>query len=102
MWIGVTWFTCEAKVTLIFLFSFAFLLRSRLLSRSPTMAAAPPNAFRAALQRIGINAPTRTAINENGFETIIDLATVQEDDLDRLPKHLEAWRNPAAGPNNQV
>jgi len=32
----------------------------------------------------------------------MDLATVQEDDLDRLPKHLEAWRDPAAGPNNQV
>jgi hypothetical protein len=64
--------------------------------------AAPANAFRSALQRIGINAPTRAAINENGFETIMDLATVQEDDLDRLPKHLEAWKDPTAGPNNQV
>jgi hypothetical protein len=64
--------------------------------------AAPAQAFRSALQRIGINAPTRAAINENGFETIIDLSTVQEDDLDRLPKHLEAWRDPTAGPNNQV
>jgi hypothetical protein len=44
----------------------------------------------------------RIAINENGFETILDLATVQDEDLDKLPKHLEAWRDPAAGPNNQV
>ena len=44
--------------------------------------AAPANAFRSALQQIGINAPTRAVINENGFESIIDLATVQEDDLD--------------------
>ena len=66
------------------------------------MAANPQNTFRTALQRIGFNAPTRTAIFENGFETILDLANVQEDDLDRLPKHLEAWRNPAAAPNQQV
>mgnify|MGYP003396396099 FL=1 len=64
--------------------------------------AAPAQAFRSALQWIGINAPTRAVINENGFETIIDLSTVQEDDLDHLPKHLEAWRDPTAGPNNQV
>jgi hypothetical protein len=64
--------------------------------------AAPANAFRAALQRIGFNARTHAAINKNGFETILDLATVQEDDLDHLPKHLEAWRDPEAGPNNQV
>jgi hypothetical protein len=66
------------------------------------MAANPQNTFRTALQRIGFNAPTRTAIFENGFETILDLANVQEDDLDRLPKHLEAWRDPAAAPNQQV
>ena len=64
--------------------------------------AAPANAFRSALQRIGINAPTRTAINENGFKMIMDLATVQEDDLNHLPKHLASWRDPAAAPNNQV
>jgi hypothetical protein len=35
-------------------------------------------------------APTRVAINENGFKTILGLATAQEKDLDKLPKHLEA------------
>jgi hypothetical protein len=68
-----------------------------------TMAANnPANAFRNALGRIGFNVATRNAINENGFETILDLATVQEEDLDRLPKHLEAWRIPEAGANQQV
>jgi hypothetical protein len=60
------------------------------------------NAFGAALGRIGINPATRAAISDNGFATILDLATVQEEDLDRLPKHLEAWRNPAAPANQQV
>jgi hypothetical protein len=60
------------------------------------------NAFGAALGRIGINPATRVAISDNGFTTILDLATVQEEDLDRLPKHLEAWRNPAAAANQQV
>jgi hypothetical protein len=42
-------------------------------------------------------------INQNGFKTILDLATVvQEEDLDKLPKHLEAWRDAAAAPNHQV
>jgi hypothetical protein len=66
------------------------------------MAANPQKAFRNALARIGFNVATRTAIAENGFETILDLATVQEEDLDKLPKHLEAWRDPAAAPNLQV
>ena len=64
--------------------------------------AAPANAFCTALQWIGINAQTRATINENGFETILDLATVQEEDRNRLPKHLEEWRDAAAGHNNQV
>ena len=64
--------------------------------------AAPANAFHTALQQIGINAQMHAAINENGFEMILDLATVQEEDLDRLPKQLEAWRDAAAGHNKQV
>ena len=60
------------------------------------------NAFGTALGRIGINPTTRAAISDNGFATILDLATVQDEDLDRLPKHLEAWRNPAAAANQQV
>lgn len=58
--------------------------------------------FRAALQRIGFNQNTQAAINQNGFNVIADLTTVQEDNLDRLPKHLEAWRDPNAGPADQV
>jgi len=50
-------------------------------------------AFRAALERIGFNDATINAINENGFETILDLITVEDEDLDRLPKHLESWRD---------
>jgi hypothetical protein len=60
------------------------------------------NAFSAALGIIGINLATRAAISDNGFTTILDLAMVQEEDLDRLPKHLKAWRNPAAAANQQV
>ena len=86
----------------LLLLLFPLLLVFLLLKTSFTMAANPQNAFRSALQRIGINAPTRAAINENGFLTIEDLATVQEADLDRLPKHLEAWRNPGAAAANQV
>ncbi|KAI2513885.1 hypothetical protein MHU86_668 [Fragilaria crotonensis] len=57
----------------------------------------------AALVRIGIIAATRAAILvEKGFQTILDLATVQDEDLDKLPKHVEAWRNPAAAPGAQV
>lgn len=59
-------------------------------------------AFRAALQRIGFNAATQDAINENGFLTILDLTTVEEDDLDRLPKHLESWRDADEAPEDQV
>ena len=59
-------------------------------------------AFRAALTRIGINAATRAAINENGFNTVQDLVSVQDEDLDKLPKHLEAWKDPQAPANNQV
>ena len=60
------------------------------------------NQFRTALGRIGINVATRNAIAENGFTTILDLITVQDEDLDKLPKHLDAWRNPAAAPGLQV
>ena len=60
--------------------------------------AAITNAFRNALGRIGINVATRNAIVENGFMTILDLVTLQDEDLDKLPKHLEAWRHPAAPP----
>jgi hypothetical protein len=65
-------------------------------------AAASATAFRNALTRIGINIATRTAIIENGFITIQDLVSVQDKDLDKLPKHLEAWRIPDANPNAQV
>lgn len=64
--------------------------------------AANATAFRNALTRIGINAATRTAITENGFVTIQDLVAVQDKDLDKLPKHLEAWRVPNANQNAQV
>ena len=79
--------------------SFALFLRR--LKSTPTMAAAA-NAFRTALTRIGINAATRNAINENGFTTVKDLVSVQDEDLDKLPKHLEAWKDPTAAPNAQV
>jgi hypothetical protein len=65
-------------------------------------AAASAIAFRNALTRIGINIATRNAIIENGFITIQDLVSVQDKDLDKLPKHLEAWRVPNANPNAQV
>jgi hypothetical protein len=68
------------------------------------MSAAQQNAFRTALGRIGMNNnATRIAIVENGFKTILDFATVQDEDLDKLlPKHLEAWKNPAAGPGHEA
>jgi hypothetical protein len=59
-------------------------------------------AFRTALTRIGINAATRAAINENGLNTVQDLVSVQDEDLNKLPKHLEAWKDPQAPANNQV
>ena len=65
-------------------------------------AVAPAVAFRAALQRIGFNVATQNAINENGFDTIVDLVSVSEADLDRLPKHLESWRDPDLDPEDQV
>jgi hypothetical protein len=54
------------------------------------------------LTRIGINAPTRVAIAENGFITVQDLVSITDKDLDKLPKHLETWRVPNAAPNAQV
>jgi hypothetical protein len=61
------------------------------------------NAFGAALGRIvGINLATRAAISDNGFTTILDLVTLQEEDLHRFPKHLEAWRNSVEAANQQV
>lgn len=59
-------------------------------------------AFRAALARIGFNDPTQLALNQNGFETLADLLTVHESDLDKLPKHLDAWRDTNAAPQDQV
>ena len=59
-------------------------------------------AFRNALTRIGINAATRAAISDNGFVTAQDLVSVDDKDLDKLPKHLEAWRVPGAAPAAQV
>jgi hypothetical protein len=47
-------------------------------------------AFHAALQHIGFNANRQVTITQNGFNTILDLTTVHEDDLDRLPKHPKA------------
>jgi hypothetical protein len=48
------------------------------------------------------NPNTQAAINQNGFNVIADLTTVQEGDLDKLLKRLEAWRDPNAGPADQV
>jgi hypothetical protein len=58
--------------------------------------------FRSALERIGFNANTRSALNQNGFNEILDLLSVQEEDLDRLPKHLESWRDAAVAADDQV
>ena len=63
---------------------------------------APAVAFRAALQQIGFNVATQEAINENGFETMEDLVSISEEDLDRLPKHLESWRDPDLDPEYKV
>jgi hypothetical protein len=60
------------------------------------------NTFGTALGRIGINPAMRVAISNNGFTTILNLVMVQDKDLDRLPKHLKAWRNPAVAANQQV
>ena len=59
--------------------------------------------FRNALTRVGINAATRAAIRNNGFVTAQDLVSVDNKDLDKLPKQLEAcWRVPGAAPAAQV
>jgi hypothetical protein len=65
-------------------------------------AVAPAVAFHAALQWIGFNVATQNAINENGFDTIVDLVSVSEEDLDRLPKHLKSWRDPDLDLEDQV
>ena len=70
--------------------------------KTSAMAAAQTTAFRNALGRIGMNVATRNAIVDNGFASILDLATVQDEDLDKLPKHLDSWKDPAAAPNAQV
>ena len=59
-------------------------------------------AFRNALGRIGINAPTRAAIQGNGYETIGDLAVTEESTLNHLPKYLHVWHIPNALPAQQV
>ena len=74
-------------------------LDSKLKMAAPAAAA---TAFRNALTRIGINAATRAAIAENGFVTVQDLVSIQDKDLDKLPKHLEAWRIPGAAPGAQI
>jgi hypothetical protein len=51
---------------------------------------------------IGFNDPTQVALNQNGFNTILDLSTVHESDLDRLPKHLDEWHDSNAAPQDQV
>jgi hypothetical protein len=71
-------------------------------SKFKMAAPAAATAFRNALTRIGINAATRAAIAENGFVTVQDLVSIQDKDLDKLPKHLEAWRIPGAAANAQV
>lgn len=64
---------------------------------------AETNAFRAALGCIGFNAMMQAAINSNGFNLLQDLLTIhQDDDLDKLPKHLKAWRNLNQNPDDQV
>ena len=73
-----------------------------LIEASTMATAAQTTAFRNALGRIGMNAATRNAIIDNGFASILDLATVQDEDLDKLPKHLDSWKDPAAAPNAQV
>ena len=59
-------------------------------------------AFRNALGRIGINGPTRTAIQGNGYATIGDLAVTEESTLNHLPKYLRSWHDPNALPAQQV
>jgi hypothetical protein len=50
-----------------------------------------------------LNTNTQAALNQNGFNTMADLMSVQESNLDRLPKHLKAWwRNPTVTPADQV
>ena len=60
--------------------------------------------FCAALKRLGFNQASTCdhAFNHNGFNEILDLLTVQKEDLDHLPKHLEAWRDPDVKPDNMV
>jgi hypothetical protein len=45
---------------------------------------------------------TQAAINSNGFNPLQDLLTVQDDDLDKLPKHLEAWHDLNQNSDDQV
>jgi hypothetical protein len=93
----------EKSQTFRSLFFSFYLLFRHLSACKPTMAAvAPAVTFRAALQRMGFNVATQNAINENGFDTIIDLLSVSEEDLDRLPKHLGSWRDPELDPEDQV
>ena len=48
--------------------------------------------FRAALGRIGFNLPTRQEIINNGFVNISSLATVTDDDISDLVKHIGTWK----------
>ena len=51
--------------------------------------------FRTALGRIGFNEPTAQEIINNGFDDISSLATVTEDDISDLVKHIGRWKEAA-------
>ena len=48
--------------------------------------------FRAALGRIGFNLATRQEIINNGFVNIASLATVTDEDISDLVKHIGTWK----------
>ena len=68
------------------------------------MAKNAHNAFCTTLQQIGFYTALHVANNKNGFQpTMLNLAAVQDDDLDRLCMHLKPWtRDAAPGANHQV
>jgi hypothetical protein len=69
---------------------------------TPTMAANGAVTFHAVLERIGLNAATHKTLNNNRFNKILDLITVQEKDLDHLPKHLERHHDAVVPAADQV
>jgi hypothetical protein len=46
------------------------------------------NAFNTALTRCGFNPDTTTTIVDKGFDTLDNLATVNEDDIDAMIKNV--------------